>query len=130
HRIWCRYHISSRNRFDPECRAGASGGHGDGRYEFFSCPCEHVGGGHHGYDSSGCPGCHARAGHRHGSPGGNRKSRAGIDIAIVFRLVFFAADLFLVAALAAVLLMEERPLRGPATRPAPVSAETPAAPAE
>ena len=55
---------------------------------------------------------------------------AGIDIAIVFRLVFFAADLFLVAALAAVLLMEERPLRGPATRPAPVSAETPAAPAE
>src|SRR5947208_3531723 len=55
---------------------------------------------------------------------------AGIDIAIVFRRVFFAAILFLVAGLAAVLLMEERPLRGPATRPAPVSAETPAAPAE
>src|SRR5262245_6782288 len=56
---------------------------------------------------------------------------AGIDIAVVFRFVFVAADAFLVAALAAVLLMEERPLRGPASRsPPPVSAETPPAPAE
>jgi MFS family permease len=52
---------------------------------------------------------------------------AGIDIAVAFRFVFVAADAFLVAALAAVLLMEERPLRGPASGAA--SAEAPPAPA-
>jgi EmrB/QacA subfamily drug resistance transporter len=55
---------------------------------------------------------------------------AGIDIAVVFRFVFVAADAFLVAALIAVLLMEERPLRGPASRPPPASAEAPPALAE
>ncbi len=53
---------------------------------------------------------------------------AGLDIAVLFRFVFVAVDAFLVAALAAVLLMEERPLRGPASGPA--SAEAPPAPAE
>ncbi|OLB69812.1 MAG: hypothetical protein AUI16_26990 [Alphaproteobacteria bacterium 13_2_20CM_2_64_7] len=53
---------------------------------------------------------------------------AGLDIAVAFRFVFVAVDAFLVAALAAVLLMEERPLRGPASGPA--SAEAPPAPAE
>jgi EmrB/QacA subfamily drug resistance transporter len=53
---------------------------------------------------------------------------AGIDIAVAFRFVFIAANAFLVAALAAVLLMEERPLRGPVSGPAP--AQAPAAPAE
>jgi hypothetical protein len=38
-----------------------------------------------------------------------------------------AADAFLIAALAAVLVMEQRPLRGPATSAAP---EAPPAPAE
>jgi sugar phosphate permease len=52
---------------------------------------------------------------------------AGIDMAAVFRWVFMAADAFLIAALAAVLVMEQRPLRGPATSPAP---EAPPAPAE
>jgi hypothetical protein len=41
-----------------------------------------------------------------------------------------AADIFLIAALVAVLLMEERPLRGPATSATPVSPEAPPAPAE
>lgn len=53
---------------------------------------------------------------------------AGINIAVVFRFVFVAAGSFLVAALAAVLLMEERPLRGPASRPVPE--QVPPAPAE
>jgi hypothetical protein len=44
--------------------------------------------------------------------------------------VFVAADVFLIAALIAVLRMEERPLRGPATSAAPVPAEPPPAPAE
>src|SRR6478735_9825949 len=50
-------------------------------------------------------------------------STAGIDIAMVFRFVFLAADGFVLAAFAAVLLMEERPLRGPATRPPRASTE-------
>ena len=52
---------------------------------------------------------------------------AGVDMTAVFRWVFVAADIFLVAALVAVLLMEERPLRGPATT---ASSEPPPAPAE
>ena len=55
---------------------------------------------------------------------------AGIDMAAVFRFVFVAADIFLLAALAAVLLMEERPLRGPATSAPAVAPEAPPAPAE
>jgi EmrB/QacA subfamily drug resistance transporter len=50
------------------------------------------------------------------------------NMAGVFRWVFAAADIFLALALAAVLLMEERPLRGPASGPMP--AQAPAAPAE
>jgi EmrB/QacA subfamily drug resistance transporter len=50
---------------------------------------------------------------------------AGIDMAAVFRWVFAAADIFLGLALVAVLLMEERPLRGAAAAP-----EAPPAPAE
>jgi EmrB/QacA subfamily drug resistance transporter len=53
-------------------------------------------------------------------------SAAGIDL--VFRFVFLAADIFLAIALAAVLLLEERPLRGPT--PATILAEPPPAPAE
>jgi EmrB/QacA subfamily drug resistance transporter len=53
---------------------------------------------------------------------------AGVDMAAVFRFVFVAADVFLAAALVAVLVMEQRPLRGPAA--AVVSAEASAAPAE
>jgi MFS family permease len=56
--------------------------------------------------------------------------RAGTDMASVFRWVFVAADVFLCLALVAVLLMEERPLRGPATQAAAVSPEAPPAPAE
>jgi MFS family permease len=52
---------------------------------------------------------------------------AGVDMAAVFRWVFMAADAFLIAALAAVLVMEQRPLRGPATSAPP---EAPPAPAE
>jgi EmrB/QacA subfamily drug resistance transporter len=55
--------------------------------------------------------------------------KAGIDMAAVFRWVFAAADVFLGMALVAVLLMEERPLRGPA-KAASVSADAPPAPAE
>ena len=55
---------------------------------------------------------------------------AGMDIAMVFRFVFLAADAFVLAAFIAVLLMEERPLRGPATRPSRASTEAPPAPAE
>jgi hypothetical protein len=55
---------------------------------------------------------------------------AGIDMAAVFRFVFVAADIFLIAALAAVLLMEERPLQGPAPSAPPVSPQVPPAPAE
>jgi len=42
-------------------------------------------------------------------------SQAGIDMAAVFRWVFVASDIFLALALIGVLLMEERPLHGPAT---------------
>jgi hypothetical protein len=51
-------------------------------------------------------------------------------MAAVFRWLFAAADIFLIAGLGAVLLMEERPLRGPATSAPPVSPEAPPAPAE
>jgi len=57
-------------------------------------------------------------------------SAAGIDIATVFRFVFLAADAFVFAAFVAVLLMEERPLRGPATSAPRASTEAPPAPAE
>jgi len=56
--------------------------------------------------------------------------KAGIDMAAVFRFVFAAADIFLGMALVAVLLLEERPLRGPATKAASAAAEAPPAPAE
>jgi hypothetical protein len=46
----------------------------------------------------------------------------------MFRWVFAAAAIFLALALAAILLMEERPLRGPASARAP--AQAPTAPAE
>jgi MFS family permease len=55
---------------------------------------------------------------------------AGIDMAAVFRVVFVAADIFVGLALAAVLLLEERPLRGPAADTPPVESEAPPAPAE
>jgi EmrB/QacA subfamily drug resistance transporter len=57
-------------------------------------------------------------------------SADGIDVAAGFRLVFVAADIFLGLALVAVLLMEERPLRGPAPSALPVAADAPPAPAE
>src|SRR5262249_57597524 len=53
---------------------------------------------------------------------------AGIDMAFVFRFVFFAADVFLVAALGAVLLMEDRPLPAPATPRPPLSPAPPPPP--
>ena len=55
---------------------------------------------------------------------------AGINLAALFRLVFVAADVFLGLALLAVLAMEERPLRGPATSAPAVAPEVPPAPAE
>jgi EmrB/QacA subfamily drug resistance transporter len=57
---------------------------------------------------------------------------AGVDMAAVFRWVFVAADIFLMGALAAVLLLEERPLRGPASDAAASIAREapPPAPAE
>jgi EmrB/QacA subfamily drug resistance transporter len=55
---------------------------------------------------------------------------SGIDMAGVFRLVFLAAEAFLIAALISMLLLEERPLRGPAVQSPPVSPEAPPAPAE
>jgi hypothetical protein len=54
----------------------------------------------------------------------------GVDMAAVFRLVFVAAVVFLIAALIAVLWMEERPLRGPAVMAPPLAPEAPPAPAE
>jgi EmrB/QacA subfamily drug resistance transporter len=54
---------------------------------------------------------------------------AGVDAVAVFRLVFLAANIFLALALCAVLLLEERPLRGPAQAPS-AAPEPPPAPAE
>jgi EmrB/QacA subfamily drug resistance transporter len=53
---------------------------------------------------------------------------SGLDLAGMFRWLFVAGDFFLIAALVAVLMMEQRPLRGPAA--APASAQPPPAPAE
>jgi MFS family permease len=50
---------------------------------------------------------------------------AGVDMAAVFRWVFVAAEAFLLMALVSILLMEERPLRGPSVPKAP-SPPTPA----
>ncbi|HEY1364150.1 MAG TPA: MDR family MFS transporter [Xanthobacteraceae bacterium] len=55
---------------------------------------------------------------------------AGADSVSVFRSVFLAADAFLVLALVAMLMMEERPLRGQTTRPVSPPAQAPPAPAE
>lgn len=44
---------------------------------------------------------------------------AGMDVAEVFRWVFVAALAFAVVAMAAIILMEERPLHGPAATAAP-----------
>jgi sugar phosphate permease len=55
---------------------------------------------------------------------------AGIDMAAVFRWIFIAAESFLALALMAIVLMEERPLRGPAAEATQVSAQPPPAPAE
>jgi EmrB/QacA subfamily drug resistance transporter len=52
---------------------------------------------------------------------------AGVDLAAVFRYVFVATDIFVGLALVAILMMEERPLRGPA---ATVPPDPPPAPAE
>jgi EmrB/QacA subfamily drug resistance transporter len=57
-------------------------------------------------------------------------SQAGIDMAAVFRWVFVASDIFLGLALIAVLLMEERPLHGPARVTSPAPAQASPAPAE
>jgi EmrB/QacA subfamily drug resistance transporter len=54
----------------------------------------------------------------------------GSAMAAVFRFVFIAADIFLGLALVALLMLEERPLRGPGTKVAPVAPEPPPAPAE
>jgi EmrB/QacA subfamily drug resistance transporter len=55
---------------------------------------------------------------------------AGNAMAMVFRYVFVAADIFLGLALIALLMLEERPLRGPGTKVSPVPSEPPPAPAE
>jgi EmrB/QacA subfamily drug resistance transporter len=52
---------------------------------------------------------------------------AGVDMAAVFRWMFLAADVFLLLALIALLLMEERPLRGPAGGSPPIPPPTAAA---
>ncbi len=51
---------------------------------------------------------------------------AGTDVAAVFRFVFIAAEVFLVLSLISMLLMEERPLRGPSVPSVP--AEPPSSP--
>jgi EmrB/QacA subfamily drug resistance transporter len=55
---------------------------------------------------------------------------SGLQLVEVFRWLFIAADAFLVVALIALLQLEERPLRGPATQPVSASREPPPAPAE
>jgi hypothetical protein len=45
-----------------------------------------------------------------------------MDMAAVFRWVFVASDIFLGLALIAILLMEERPLHGPASETSPAPA--------
>jgi EmrB/QacA subfamily drug resistance transporter len=58
-------------------------------------------------------------------------TQAGIDMAAVFRWIFVAADIFLGLSLVGILLMEERPLLGPAAATtAPASSEPAPAPAE
>jgi MFS family permease len=57
-------------------------------------------------------------------------SQAGIDMAGLFRWVFVAADIFLGLALVALLLLEERPLYGPAVVTPPAAPEPRPAPAE
>jgi EmrB/QacA subfamily drug resistance transporter len=52
------------------------------------------------------------------------------DVAEVFRFVFAAALAVSIMAFAAVLLLEERPLRGPAAGPLPIAPDAPPAPAE
>ena len=46
----------------------------------------------------------------------------GFDVAGVFRWVFLAAEAFLLASLLGLILMEERPLRGPGSTDPPPSA--------
>jgi MFS family permease len=53
---------------------------------------------------------------------------AGLDVAEVFRWVFVAALIFSLIAMAAIILMEERPLHGPVVKSPPVVPD--AAPAE
>jgi sugar phosphate permease len=53
---------------------------------------------------------------------------AGVDMAAVFRFVFVAADVFLVLALGAMLMLEELPLRGPTTSAAPRATQAPLSP--
>ena len=55
---------------------------------------------------------------------------AGVAVAEVFRWVFVAALVFSILAMIALVLMEERPLRGPTTKAPPVAPEAPPAPAE
>ncbi len=55
---------------------------------------------------------------------------SAVDMVAVFRMLFIAADVFLIVALIAVLQLEERPLRGPAVQPQPAPADPPPAPAE
>jgi hypothetical protein len=55
---------------------------------------------------------------------------AGTDMSQVFRWVFVAALATSLVALAAMLALEERPLRGPVKSAPPIGPDTPAAPAE
>jgi MFS family permease len=55
---------------------------------------------------------------------------ADVDAAEVFRWVFVAALAVAILAFAAVLRLEERPLRGPAVGPLPIAPDVPPAPAE